>query len=118
MRHPASSRRDEADAEKSLELVLEQAWGDGLGLWLSCTASPPGGIWQREPVAFPARFLPDALAYSYDICYLNYIYFPGIDRHTPELGCPLANHTGLCSCVLISRKGFFGIRELKSPFRV
>lgn len=44
------------DAEKSLELVLEQAWGDGLGLWLSCTASPPGGIWQHEPVAFPARF--------------------------------------------------------------
>lgn len=31
--------------------------------------------------------------------------FPGTDRHTPELGCPLADHTGLCSCVLISRKG-------------
>lgn len=117
MRHPYLGITLQG-AEKSLELVLEQAWGDGLGLWLSCTASPPGGIWQREPVAFPACFLPDALAYSYDICYLNYIYFPGIDRHTPELGCPLANHTGLCSCVLISRKGFFGIRELKSPFRV
>lgn len=54
--YDAPSRRDEADAEKSLGLVLEQAWGDGLGLWLSCTASPPGGIWQQEPVAFPAGF--------------------------------------------------------------
>ena len=44
--------------------------------------------------------------------------FPGTDRHTPELGGPLADHTGFCSCVLISRKGFFGIGELKSPFRV
>ena len=31
--------------------------------------------------------------------------FPGTDRHTPELGGPLADHTGFCSCVLISRKG-------------
>lgn len=116
--YEAPSRGDEMDAERSPGLVLEKACG--CWLWsLLKWHSWPGEVQHQELVDVPAHFfLPDALAYPYDICYPNYIYFPGIDRHTPELGCPLANHTGLCSCVLISRKGLFGIRELKSPFRV
>lgn len=40
MRYPAEG--DEAYAERSLELVLEQAWGDGVRPWLSCTAGLVG----------------------------------------------------------------------------
>lgn len=114
-RHPAEGMRR---MQRGLQNWYWRLVGDGVGFCLSCTAGLVGlSIMSLSP-SQPIFFLPDALAYPYDICYPNYIYFPGIDRHTLELGCPLANHTGLCSCVLISRKGLFGIRELKSPFRV
>lgn len=40
----------------------------------------------------------------YDICYPNYICFLRYRQTQPQVGVPLADHPGLGSCVLISRK--------------
>lgn len=100
--------RGPAVRRKGMERGHRRVSGEGPVGWVSVWVSGTAGLMgfgKHKPCLLSTHFyLPHLHIHMISVILIISI-FPGTDRHTPELGCPLANHAGLCSCVLISRKG-------------